>query len=55
MKLGNLAKRRVRLASVGRNWLLFVDQKSVIRTPDRHWLRRFAVEVRKSLAGDPTK
>ncbi|MEI9894631.1 MAG: hypothetical protein WDN28_12275 [Chthoniobacter sp.] len=52
MKVGNLAKNRIHVEHVGSSWLLYVDQKSVIRTPDRHWLRRFAVTLRKTLAGD---
>lgn len=52
MKIGTTAKERIRLKPVGHSWILIVDQKPLISTPDRHWLRRFAVQVRQSLAGE---
>jgi len=52
MKRGNFTKSRVRLEPAGSTRLLLVDQKSIISTPDRHWLRRFAVALRKTLDGD---
>jgi len=52
MKLEDSAKSRVRLKSTGHRWLLLVDNKSVISTTDRHWLRRFAVKLRRTLSGD---
>ena len=52
MKLGDATKNRIRLESLGTRWLLLVDEKSVISTADRHWLRRFAVKLRRTLAGE---
>lgn len=52
MKLGDAAKSRIQLQSVDGRWTLFVDDKSVISTTDRHWLRRFAVTLRQNLSKD---
>jgi hypothetical protein len=52
MKLGDTAKGRIQLHSVDGIWTLFVDDKSVISTTDRHWLRRFAVTLRQNLSKD---
>jgi len=50
MKIGDATKNRVHLVLGGRRWLLIVDETPVISTPDRHWLRRFAVKLRQALA-----
>ncbi|EDY21346.1 hypothetical protein CfE428DRAFT_1639 [Chthoniobacter flavus Ellin428] len=52
MKLGDAAKGRIQLQPLGGRWTLFVDDKSVISTTDRHWLRRFAVTLRQNLSKD---
>jgi hypothetical protein len=51
MKLENSAKARIRLESSGDRWFILIDQKPIISTTDRHWLRRMAVTLRRRLAG----
>ena len=50
MKIGDTAKDRIRLTTGHGRWLLVVDEMPVITTSDRHWLRRFAVKLRQTLA-----
>jgi hypothetical protein len=54
MKIGHRVKDRIHLESTGGRWLLIVDERPVISTQDRRWLRRVAVKLRRILAdGSP--
>jgi hypothetical protein len=50
MKIGDATKNRIRLVAGDQRWLLVVDKEPVISTSDHHWLRRFAVKLRQTLA-----
>jgi hypothetical protein len=49
MKIGHIAKGRIHVETHGKRWMLFVDQKPVISTDDRRWLKRFAVKLRRTI------
>jgi hypothetical protein len=51
MRLEAAMKPRVRLSHEGAIWQLEVDGQPILKTLDVHWLKRFAVTVRRRILG----
>ena len=45
-------KGRIQLRVKNARWILDVDGKPVMVSRDGRWLRRFAAQIRRSLAGE---